>query len=200
MNSKNAYLVDNDEILALVDSWRAASQPEKNRLANRLVSRLAFLIHARIKFHKGSHLYDDLLQEGRLGIMRALQKFEPERSRNFFMFATWHIQMRVRRLLRREARRNEIPSGDMLASGNPEESLDGIEVSETRDAIVGALGLLPNRDRKVLVMRFGFDGDGSRTLRLIGEEFGVTRQRAQQIEAQGLRRLRGNQKFMDLVG
>lgn len=194
------YLVSNEEILVLVDLWRDAEQPEKTRLANRVVSRLTFLVHSRIRLHKGSPLYDDLLQEGRLGIMKALQDFEPERGRNFFMFATWHIQTRVRRLLLREARRCETPTGDMLLAENPMEVPDGLEASEDRSAIMRALSFLPDNDRRVLVMRFGFDGEEPRTFQQIGSELGISKQRAQQIEAVALRRLRRDHGLRDLVG
>jgi RNA polymerase sigma factor (sigma-70 family) len=194
------YLVSNEEILILVDLWRNADQSEKNRLANQVVSRLAFLVHSRIRFHKGSPLYDDLLQEGRLGIMRALQDFEPERGRNFFKFATWHIQTRVRRLLQREARRCEVPAGDMLLAGNPAEIPDGLEVRESHSAIIRALSFLSDSDRRVLVMRFGFDGEEPRTFQQIGNELGISKQRAQQIGAGALRRLRRDCELCNLVG
>ncbi len=189
-SGRKRYLVDNEEILVLVDSWRTAPARDKGRLVNQVVSRLTFLVHSRIRVHKGSPLYDDLLQEGRLGIMRALQDFEPERGRNFFMFATWHIQTRVRRLLLREARRSEIPFGDMLMAENQEEHHDHLEEGESRTAIMRALSFLPDNDRRVLVMRFGFDGEEPRTFQQIGNALGISKQRAQQIEAGALRRLR----------
>jgi RNA polymerase sigma factor (sigma-70 family) len=193
------YLVDNEEILVLVDLWRVAGCEEKRRLANQVVGRLAFLVHSKIRSHKGSPLYDDLLQEGQLGIMRALQDFEPERGRNFFMFATWHIQTRVRRLLLRETRRCESPAGDMLLAEDSAETHDNLEDRESRKTIMRALSFLPDSDRRVLVMRFGFDGEEPRTFQQIGKELGISRQRVQQIEAGALRRLRKNRNLRCLV-
>lgn len=192
------YLVNNEEILVLVNSWKTAGQADRPRLANQVVTRLTFLVHSRIRSHKGSPLYEDLLQEGRLGIMRALQDFEPERGRNFFMFATWHIQTKVRRLLLREARRCEIPVGDMLLAEDVTEPVDGLEIQENHRALMRALSFLPNSDRRVLVMRFGFDGEEPRTFQQIGNELGISKQRAQQIEAGALRRLRRDRKLRDL--
>jgi RNA polymerase primary sigma factor len=193
------YLVGDEEILALVESWRIADQDRRPPLANRIVARLGFLVRSRIRSHRGSPLYDDLLQEGRLGIMRALQDFEPKRGRNFFMFATWHIRTRVRRLLLHEARRRETPSGDMLLLAEvAPRTTGGPEAQDDHTAVMRALGLLPDSDRRVLVMRFGFDGEGSRTFRQIGNELGISRQRAQQIEAGALRRLRGDRDLHGL--
>lgn len=187
---KRKYLVSNDEILILVDMWRAADMRGKRTLANNLVTRLSFLVHSKIRAHRNSPMYDDLLQEGRLGIMRALEDFEPERGKNFFMFATWHIQTRVRRFLARETRRHETPVGDALCWEAAPEERDELEAREDHGAIMRALSFLPDSDRRVLVMRFGFDGEEPRTFQQIGNELGISRQRAQQIEALALQRLR----------
>lgn len=183
------YLVDNDEIMILVGMWRTADQRGRSQLGNRLVSRLAFLVHSKIRAHRGLPIYDDLLQEGRLGIMRALEDFDPERGKNFFMFATWHIQTRVRRFLGREMRRKETPVGDALLTESAPEIRGELETKEDRKALMKALSFLPDSDRRVLVMRFGFDGEEPRTFQQIGNALGISKQRAQQIEAGALRRL-----------
>lgn len=192
------YLVNNEEILVLVGLWRGADREEKRRLANQVVSRMGFLIHSRIRQHKGSPLYDDLLQEGRLGVMRALKDFEPERGRNFFMFATWHIQTRVRRLLMRELRRCESHTGGMLLTECAVEPYDDLDDHENRRVIMRALNFLPDSARRVLIMRFGFDGEEPHTCQQIGQELGISRQRVQQIEAGALRRLRKNHDLRSL--
>jgi len=201
MNSEpvRRYLVTNEEILALVDMWRAAAHKGgKNTLANQLVSRLGFLVHSKIRAHKGSPFYDDLLQEGRIGIMRALEDFRPERGKNFFMFATWHIQTRVRRFLMRETRRRETPVGDALMAESAPEVRDELEAREGKSAIMRALSFLPDSDRRVLVMRFGFDGEEPRTFQQIGNALGISKQRAQQIEAGALQRLRKDRELRHL--
>lgn len=202
MNNGKArsYVVDNDEILLLVNSWMSAGPSGKNALAGQLVSRLVFLVHSRIRAHKGSALYDDLLQEGRIAILKALEDFRPERGRNFFMFATWHIQTRVRRFLKREMGRRERPVGDIPETDSGETELqDPVQEREDRSAIMRALDFLPDHDRRVIVMRFGFDGEEPRTFQQIGNALGITRQRAQQIEATALQRLRRNKELMDSI-
>ena len=186
------YIVDNEEILPLVDLWQAADSKGKNVLANQVVSRLGFLVHSKVKAHRQSPFYEDLVQEGRLGIVRALEDFRSERGRNFFLFATWHIQSRVRRFLKCESRRRETPFGDETPCENPSEWHDALEVREERDALVRALDFLPDNDRRVLAMRFGFDGETPHTFQQIGNILGISKQRAQQIGAGAVKRLRGN--------
>ncbi|MCC7104461.1 MAG: sigma-70 family RNA polymerase sigma factor, partial [Chloroflexi bacterium] len=59
-----------------------------------------------------------------------------------------------------------------------------------REQIRAVLGTLSGRERRVVELRFGLDGDRDRTLSEIGDELGVTRERIRQIEAKALRKLR----------
>lgn len=201
MNKQKKYLVSSEEILILIDSWKNAEKKEKDILINQLIKRLTFLVCSKIKCHKNSPFYDDLLQEGKLGILKAIQDFDPERGRNFFMFATWHIQTKVRRFLQKETQKREIPSGDIFGNetlyDNPETSF-GIETCEDQRIILKALSFLPDSDRNVLIMRFGFDGEEPKTFQQIGRVLGISKQRAQQIEVGALRRLRKNQELKNL--
>ena len=52
--------------------------------------------------------------------------------------------------------------------------------------------------QRVLVLRFGLDGEGTRTLEDIGSELGVTRERVRQIQAEALEKLRGRLRVRGL--
>jgi RNA polymerase primary sigma factor len=65
---------------------------------------------------------------------------------------------------------------------------------ELREKISGALSLLPERERKVLEMRFGINGCAPSTFREIGLYFNVTLERIRQIEARALRRLSNHER------
>lgn len=192
------YIVTNEEILSVVEAWRDAECPEKKRrLGGEVVSSLGFLIQSRLKPHRGAAFYDDLFQEGRLGVMRALQDFDPERSRNFFKFAKWHIQTRIRRYLLREMRRPETPVAEPSPpnDGAAEGADDQLERHEGRQVLMGALDFLPDKDRRVLFMRFGLDGSSPQTCQQVGQRLGISRQRVQQIESKALRVLKRNRSI-----
>ena len=59
------------------------------------------------------------------------------------------------------------------------------------------LSTLTEKEAKVLVARFGLNGQEAQTLELVGEEFGVTRERIRQIEAKALRKLRSKVNHLD---
>ena len=74
-----------------------------------------------------------------------------------------------------------------------------IKESFTR-AMADALADLPQRERRVLELRFGLEDDQPKTLREIGEELGLSRERVRQIESRALNKLRRSHKTRSLAG
>ena len=80
--------------------------------------------------------------------------------------------------------------GDFVADTNtltPESNVEAVMLREHIDAL---LGDLKERERQVIVLRFGLEDGHPRTLEEVGKEFKVTRERIRQIEAKALRKLK----------
>jgi RNA polymerase primary sigma factor len=80
--------------------------------------------------------------------------------------------------------------GELLADENLEAPIEIAARHMLRDELVEALQELPERERKVLTLRYGLNDGKRRTLEEVGVAFGITRERTRQIEAEALRRLR----------
>jgi len=75
---------------------------------------------------------------------------------------------------------------------------DVVLTRNLRDLVSRALTELDAKERRVILLRFGLDGENRRTLKAIGEEMGLSRERIRQIESAALAKLRGTKRWQQL--
>lgn len=209
---------------------------------------------ARKYMHQGiSHL--DLIEEGNIGLIRAVEKFDASRNCRFSTYATWwirqsiergianfsrtirlpiHISARIYRISKiirsfiekngREPSPEEISEEtglpldfvtnlftvvvktysletiidedgkltleEVLSNTTEEEPLSAFEQTRRVEEVASWLDILGTDEKRVIILRYGLDGEEPQTLESIGKIFGVTRERIRQIEQKSINKLR----------
>jgi RNA polymerase primary sigma factor len=155
---------------------------------------------------------EDLINEGNIGLINALDHFDPERGCHFITYAIWWIRQAMLKAIHaaegvpvessdeaREPVSLDSPAFDeegatALADMIPDRGNRGPEQAfldeSLKNEIDNLLGRLPPRELSILRERFGLDGRRPASLEEIGKRLKMTRERIRQIEKQALRRIR----------
>jgi len=160
---------------------------------NLLMSHHKGLVHAVVRQQAlGELLYDEALQAGRTGLWRAILKYDPERGTAFSTYA-WTAIMHSVWAAVKKAGKEEEETTLPLPSALPDKKQEPASRWE-RQALAAltrqAITQLPTRLQFVLKARYGWGGEAPATFRQIGEQLGISRQRAQQLHQEALLRLR----------
>jgi RNA polymerase primary sigma factor len=156
------------------------------------------LVYNNAKKHLAGGLenIDDLVSDGNLSLMRAVEKFDYARGNKFSTYATWAIIKNFARSIPDEKTHKQryMTGHDEVFEAKADVRTDEQEVLAVADAakakVSKLLDHLDPRTREVIRMRTGLDGSREMTLEQIGQHFGITKERVRQINVRGMKQLR----------
>jgi RNA polymerase sigma factor (sigma-70 family) len=164
---------------------------------NQIIRANLRLVVSIAKKHVGrSDNFFELVSDGNMSLIRAVEKFDYARGNKFSTYASWAIMKNfIRSIPIENHRRDRFVTGhDDLFEAAADNRSDEHEYESAqrrmRDAVKGMLGRLDDRERRIIVSRFGLDGVGEQTLEQLGRELGVTKERVRQLEARAQNKLR----------
>jgi len=145
------------------------------------------LVHAFVRRQGGGAIpYDEALQAGRIGLWRALKGYDPTRGSTFSTYAWVAISRHIHRAAEELSRELGAWPGEVPASWeepDPEEWVEQVLILEALGELVGRL---PERLQRVVVARYGLGDQLPRTLKSVGLELGLTRERVRQLQQDAL--------------
>ncbi|HOI56248.1 MAG TPA: sigma-70 family RNA polymerase sigma factor [Phycisphaerae bacterium] len=172
---------------------------EANQVKNRLVKANLRLVVNIAKRHIGSvSNFFELVSDGNISLMRAVEKFDYARGFKFSTYASWAVIKNYARTIPEENyRMDRFMTGkdELLEAGadqrfSTDEGIQELD-SGVKESIEQVLEQLTPREREVIERRFGLGGGpGPQTLEEVGQRFGVTKERVRQIETKALEKLR----------
>jgi RNA polymerase primary sigma factor/RNA polymerase sigma factor len=179
-----------DEIESLYDQAVA--------LKNQIVRANLRLVVSIAKRHVGQgDNFFELVSDGNMSLIRAAEKFDFARGYKFSTYASWAIMKNFARTIPDEHRHRDRfrTSHSEMFTSTEERRSDQYEqesAQNQREAQIGKiLERLDEREQKIIISRFGLDhGHEPQTLKEVGAEMGVTKERIRQIEARALSKLR----------
>jgi len=148
------------------------------------------LVHAVIRREgSGALTYEEALQAGRIGLWRAIVGYDAERGTAFSTYAWVAIRRHVRRAAAQAT--GDTGCGLIPAPLLQAPDLPGyVEGLLIREALYTLLSQLPERLHRVILARYGLDGNPSRSLRQLGAQLGLSHERIRQLEQDALAWLR----------
>jgi RNA polymerase primary sigma factor len=138
----------------------------------------------------------ELVSDGNMSLIRAVEKFDANRGFKFSTYASWAIMKNFARSIPEERHRRDrfVTGHDEMFEMAPDTRADVYEQEKghirSQQLVQGMLGRLNDRERHVLISRFGIGGADEQTLEALGRELGVTKERVRQIESRAQEKLR----------
>jgi len=164
---------------------------------NRIIRANLRLVVSIAKRHTGSANFDELVSDGNMSLIRAVEKFDFARGNKFSTYASWAIMKNFARSIpEQHTQRDRFVTGlaemfDTTADARGSEHCYEAEVRRIRSSLAKILSRLDERERSIIISRFGLDDEGEpHTLEEVGQELGVTKERIRQIEVRALGKLR----------
>jgi RNA polymerase primary sigma factor len=192
------------QTLKEIEDLQLAANEVKEMLIN---CNLRLVVNIAKKHSAQAENFFELMSDGNMSLMRAVEKFDYYRGFKFSTYASWAIMKNFARSIPEDKHRRErfVTGHEDLFEAAPDNRTDEFEMLATQErathSVNRLLEYLEPREREIIRMRAGMDENGKNvTLEEIGRKFGITKERVRQLNARAMSKLRAiaKDKEMDM--
>ncbi len=179
--------------LRKIERMLVGADAVKNRITR---ANLRLVVSIAKKHLNGPQTLFELISDGNVSLMRAIEKFDYSRGFKFSTYASWAIMKNYARSVPKERRLLDrfVTGVDEvldLAAGMGAYDPHATSLGELRESLDAVLAQLTPRERSIIVYHYGLDSAGRKqTLEQLSKRLGITKERVRQIERRAMERLR----------
>lgn len=185
-----------------------------------LTANLRFVFNIAKRYKGNGANIADLISEGNLGLIKAMQKFDTSKNVKFISYAVWWVRNAMQEFIKKRQmclnieKEEETLNAPILNNGIPDSEDDWVEKKEVvlsseedeakrelhknqRKIVETLMSKLEGRERYIVERYYGVDGKKSKNLEEIGKELGITKERVRQLKAKSLNKLRSEILLID---
>ncbi len=190
-----------------IKTVRKTNKALAKKMEDELIISLAYLVHSVVFKYKKFDNYEDLYQEGMIGLIKAVQQYNSDTSFHFTRYAMWWIKARVVRSIKKlnlitvSGDENmkyliqyDIQENDIVEDEDPEKNVLHLEKIENLRNIINSL---PEKHQQIIKMRYGLNNTQEHNLQDLGDKLDMTREGIRQLEHRILNKLKTNTTFND---
>jgi RNA polymerase primary sigma factor len=169
---------------------------QANAIKGRIIqANLRLVVSIAKKFVNPANSLEELISDGNLALIRAVEKFNYGLGNRFSTYATYAVQRNYFRMVSRGRRQRERFLSDeerlaIIPQAEPAQIVGAAGLQQLQQSFGSLLQRLNARERQILERRFGFHGQEPKTFKELGEELGVCKERIRQIQTRAMEKLR----------
>lgn len=191
-----------------------ASSGDKNAQNKLINANLRFVVKIANRYKGFGLEIEELINEGNIGLMKAVEKFDPAANNKFTTYAVWWITAEIQKAIRETSKGIKFPSymfqemkkdkwniasldkpvgkeddatiGDLLCDERSCSPEEDFYCSVAEEQVLTSMEILSKKEKDIITLRYGLNGQKPMSLSEVGHEIGLTKERIRQIEKKAL--------------